>query len=430
MTETTGLQTPFYDPLLEDSLLGAAIVDQDCYNLISGTVEADHFWQPDCRICWQEMAEIRARGEECHSALVLRNLGLRAPDAKRMDEILERSVSSFIVETEAATLIRLHAARTMFYRMKTATITAHDADADEWLTAARMMAEGIESSVGRQLEPSSAVAMRLMAKADDPSAIAVTQSGFAPFDAVTGGLPFGVTIIAGRPSMGKSALAHNVMVEMARRGVGDVLYFSIESDNEETLQRIASGVSGVEYSYIRYNNLRRAERDEYVGALEHLAGLPLYMLDIAGLTPSRIRAEATRRQKQTGLALVVVDYVQSIKPDRREKDRRSEVSSVMLALRDMARDLNVPVIAVAQLNRDSEKIKRRPGLSDLAESGDLEQAAHLVVFPFRPKKFGMAQDNGAQFDDSYAELIVAKNRNGSDGKQELRWNGALVRFEP
>lgn len=427
---TEQLQTPFYDPMLEDALVGAAIVDQDCYNLISGIVTADHFWQPDCRMCWQEMVAIRATGADCHSALVLRNLGLKAPGAARMDEILERAASPFIIETEAATLVRLAAAREMFYRMKESILAAQDADAGEWLAAARLMAEGIESTVGRQLEPSLDVAKRLLAKADDPASVAVKQSGFNPFDVVTGGLPYGVTVIAGRPSMGKSALAHNVMIEVAKQRAGDVLYFSIESDNEETLQRIAAGEAGVEYAFIRYNNMRRAERDAYVGSLEMLAGLPLYMLDIAGLTPSRIRAEATRRQKQGSLALVVVDYVQSVKPDRREKDRRSEVSAVMLSLRDMARDLNVPVIAVAQLNRDSEKIKRRPGLSDLAESGDLEQAAHLVVFPFRPKKFGMAQENGAQYDDHYAELIVAKNRNGSDGKQELRWNGALVRFEP
>ena len=429
MTEPTEKPTPFYDPMLEDSLLGAAIVDQDCYNLISGIVNADHFWQPDCRLCWQEVVTIRSSGSDCHSALVLRNIGARAPSPARMDEILERSASSYVIETEAATLVRLAAAREMFYRMKTATIAAHDADAEEWLTAAKLMADGITSTSGRQIEPAYDVAKRLLAKADDPSGVAVTQSSFQPFDAVTGGLPFGVTIIAGRPSMGKSALAHSVMIAMAEQRRGDVLYFSIESDNEETLQRISSGVANVEYTYIRYSNLRREERDRYVDALGTLAELPLFMLDVAGLTPSRIRAEATRRQKQGALALVVVDYVQSVKPDRREKDRRSEVSAVMLALRDMARDLNVPVIAVAQLNRDSEKVKRRPGLSDLAESGDLEQAAHLVVFPFRPKKFGMTQDNGAQFDDSYAELIVAKNRNGSDGKQELRWNGALVRFE-
>lgn len=425
-------QTPFQDESLERAILGAAIIDADSFNLISGTTISDHFWHPLHRFYWQAVVQVRATGNEPSVLTVRVELGSRATvdTATHLSGICDEAESVFTVEQCAGKLLDLYKSRTLYYRLTALIQCAPATDPQEWMEMVSLVMNGIDVQPGRRIEAVWDVAMRLVRDADKKESSGVTRSGFEPFDDATGGLTNGMTIIAGRPSMGKSALAHQVMLAVAKKRMGAVMYCSIETSNEETVKRMVVGEADVDYAAAFRNRLSANESDKYLATLEEFSGYPLYMLDIASLTPSRIRAEAVKlQQSEGGLALVVVDYIQSVKPDRVGRDVRGDVTSVATALRDLARDLNVPVIAVAQLNRESELKKRRPCMADLGESGALEQAASAVVFPFRPVKFGLVDENNKPFADNYAEIIVGKNRNGTDGCVKLRWNGSRVRFE-
>lgn len=425
-------QTPFQDEKLEQAVLGAAIIDADSFNLVAGTTIGEHFWNPVYRMCWDATAQLRAQGKEPSAVLIRSELGARATDGtmSQIVEVIDAAESVFTVEQCAGKLLELYKARTLYYRIVTCIQSAPTEDAPDWTEAVATVMSGIDVAPGRRIESAWDIAKRLVRDADATESSAVTMSGFVPFDDATGGLTNGMTIIAGRPSMGKSALAHQVMLAIAKKRAGAVMYCSIETSNDETAKRMVVGEADVDYSAAFRNRLRGDAADRYLFALEDFATLPIHMLDIASLTPSRIRAEAVKLQQAPGgLSLVVVDYIQSVKPDRIGRDVRGDVTSVATALRDLARDLNVPVIAVAQLNRESELKKRRPSMADLGESGALEQAASAVVFPFRPVKFGLVDENNLPFPADYAEIIVGKNRNGTDGTVTLRWNGSRVRFE-
>lgn len=427
--------TPFNDEPLEQAIIGAALIDVDAYNLIAGVVLADHFWNPQLRLYWTAIASLRRQGKAPSVVTVRAELPTHHVAAAgdgtvaMLNECIDKAEPIYSVEQAAAKLLHLHKARSLYYRAQTLIQSAHDTDPDQFMAGAAAIANGIDAQPGRRIESAREVASRLLRDADSTSAGTVTITGFTPFDRATGGLTNSMTIIAGRPSMGKSALAHQVMLEVAKQRIGAVMYCCIETSNDETAKRIVVGMAEIDYGAAFRNRLNELQSGKYVDAVDRFATLPIHMLDIASLTPTRIRAEAVKLQSSPeGLALVVVDYIQSVKPDRIGRDMRGDVTSVALALRDLARDLNVPVIAVAQLNRESELKKRRPCMADLGESGALEQAASAVVFPFRPSKFGITDDNNVPYKDDYAEIIVGKNRNGTDGIVRLRWNGGMVKF--
>lgn len=428
-------RTPFTDEPLEQAVIGAALIDADAYNLIAGITVADHFWNPQLRLYWTAIADLRRQGKTPSVVTVRAELPAHHVAAAgestvaMLNECIDRAEPIYSVEQAAAKLLQLYAARSLFYRAKSLVQSAYETEPDEFMAAAAALSNGVDVQPGRRIETAWEVAQRLIRDSNSAANSTVTATRFIPFDRATGGLTNSMTIIAGRPSMGKSAMAHQVMLDVAKQRIGAVLYCCIETSNDETAKRIVVNMAEVDYAAAFRNRLDQDQSNRYVGAVEQFATLPIHMLDIASLTPTRIRAEAVKLQSSPeGLALVVVDYIQSVKPDRVGRDMRGDVTSVALALRDLARDLNVPVIAVAQLNRESELKKRRPCMADLGESGALEQAASAVVFPFRPSKFGITDDNNVPYPDDYAEIIVGKNRNGTDGIVRLRWNGGMVKF--
>ena len=262
-------------------------------------------------------------------------------------------------------------------------------------------------------------------------------TGFTDFDRMTSGLQKGeLIIIAARPSMGKTALAINIAENAALRYGSVVAIFSLEMSRESLLRRMLASQASVDQQKIQKGFFGRAEQEKLQTALSQLVDARIFIDDSAGSTVSEMRAKARRlKQNAGGLDLVMVDYLQLMSatlPGASRKgyeNRVQEVSAISRGLKAMAKELQVPVIALSQLSRSNEKRDdKRPMLSDLRESGSIEQDADVVAFIHREAYYNR-DESMADADKSKAEIIIAKQRNGPTGIVQMHWNSAFTRFD-
>lgn len=232
--------------------------------------------------------------------------------------------------------------------------------------------------------------------------------------------PGQLIVLAGRPGSGKSAAAAQIALHAAQRGHG-VAFFSLEMSVQEILQRLGCGLAGVDAHKIRCGRLTRAEVAALSSAANALSELPLYLDDQAGCTVAAISAavRALRARKRVGL--VAIDYLQLMNAPGRRENRNVEVSAISSGLKRLARELQVPVLALAQLNREPERQARKPILADLRDSGSIEQDADVVVFVHQPKQ-------EADTPVVETEILVSKNRGGPIGKRRLGFHRSLTLF--
>lgn len=250
------------------------------------------------------------------------------------------------------------------------------------------------------------------------------SSGFDSIDGMLGGLrPGHMIVLAARPGMGKSALAGCIALTVARAGDG-VLFVSLEMADVELALRLLSIESGLPHSRIEENRIDDGvELDQLATAEKALASMPLRILDRPQLRVSDIATYARLLKRRHGLGLLVVDYIQLLEPTNRNPNREQQVADQSRALKMLAKSLGVPVIALAQLNRSVEnRDNKRPRLSDLRESGSIEQDADSVLFLHRP---GV---NDPSADQRAATLTIAKNRHGQTGDIELEWIGQRMEY--
>ncbi len=260
-------------------------------------------------------------------------------------------------------------------------------------------------------------------------------SGFYDLDKMTGGM-YGsdLTILAARPAMGKSALAMGIASHVAQVDKGAVAVFSLEMSTSQLVRRMVSSRSQLSTSLLKKPNLSDNNYEKLIDACEHLYSLPIFIDDNAEISPFEMRSKCRRLQSEHGLSLVVVDYLQLMKSSRKTENRVQEVSEIARALKVMAKELNVPVIALSQLSRQVEqRPDKRPMLSDIRESGSIEAEADLVMFIYRDAYY-KAKEEGAPEQDynpeavEEAELIIAKHRSGPTGKVILGFQPAYARF--
>jgi replicative DNA helicase len=256
------------------------------------------------------------------------------------------------------------------------------------------------------------------------------ETGFHQLDELTSGFqPGELVIVAGRPSMGKTALALNIAVNAATRGKVPVAVFSLEMSDESLTGRILCSTAGVSMRKVRRGMITNREKSQLTAALGPLGEAPMFIDDTAGLNALEIRARARRKQSEANLGLIIIDYLQLMEAHgagRRDRNRQQEISEISRALKAMAKELNVPVVALSQLSRQPEaRPDKRPQLSDLRESGAIEQDADLVLLLFRAKLYAR---EGDEVDDT-AEVNIAKQRNGPLGTVKLTFLDDCMRFE-
>ena len=252
------------------------------------------------------------------------------------------------------------------------------------------------------------------------------SSGFRELDKLTAGLQNGeLIIIAGRPSMGKTAFALNIAEHTALADENPVAIFSMEMSASSLAQRMISSLGRVNAHSIKTGQLEERDWNRVDGAIQQIKNAPIYIDDTPSLTPIELRARARRIQREKGLSLIVIDYLQLMSVHGNKENRATEISEISRNLKALARELNIPIIALSQLNRSVEqRTDKQPQMSDLRESGAIEQDADLIAFIYREEVYDPDTDK-----KGVALINVAKQRNGSIGQFNLTFLGRYTRFE-
>lgn len=262
----------------------------------------------------------------------------------------------------------------------------------------------------------------------DGGLITGLPTGFHRLDSLTGGLPPGnLIIIAGRPGMGKTAFAVNILVYLALQGY-PVAIFSLEMPADQIMTRILSGMTGIDSRLLTRGLVRDDQWPSLVAATQQISEAPLIIDDQASITPAEIRAKARKMKAEQGIAAICVDYLQLMRVPGRHDIREQQVAEASRTLKAIARELQIPVIALSQLNRQVEQRigDKRPGMGDLRESGAIEQDADIIAFIYRDELYNKSEDNPER---GFAEIIIGKHRNGPPGAVKLRYIAHCTRFE-
>jgi replicative DNA helicase len=251
-------------------------------------------------------------------------------------------------------------------------------------------------------------------------------TGFADFDRLTTGLqPSDLIIIAGRPSMGKTALALNIGYNAAQKTRKGVAVFSLEMSKQQLGIRMLGFDAGINATRLRTGMLRDKEWERLTHSANRLSELPVYIDDSSGISVLEMKAKCRRLKKKNDLTLVIVDYLQLIQGRRSAESRQIEISEISRMLKALAKDLNVPVMALSQLNRKVEdRPNKRPQLADLRESGAIEQDADVIAFIYRDELYNPDTEENRNI----AEIILAKQRNGPTGFFKLTFRKELTAF--
>lgn len=264
-------------------------------------------------------------------------------------------------------------------------------------------------------------------------AITGVPSGFPDLDNLTAGFQRAdLIVVAGRPSMGKTSLVLNVIQHNAIEEGTPVALFTLEMSKEAIVQRLLCSEGRVNSSNLRKGKLTEQEYTQLATSAGHLNTAPIWIDDSPAITALELRAKARRLKAEVDLGLVVVDYMQLMQGPARAENRVQEISAISRALKAVAKELDVPVIALSQLSRAPEARsgqQRRPQLSDLRESGAIEQDADLVLFLYRPEVYFGREDEAGESLEGKAELIVGKQRNGPTGTVNLFFRKEYTRFE-
>jgi len=426
----------------ERFVLGSVLLNQDVYFQVAGAIEPEDFSLEKHRRIFSRMKDLYARGEKIDRLTIANELmkqgQLESVDGfsylVSLDEGLPQiaNLDSYIrIVKDKATLRKLiFSAQKVIDRC----LIGED-EPDEILAGAEesLLKLG-EARSGERLESPSTIIEKFPGGVNaflDPSQrVSGLSTGFTKFDEMTGGLHGGeLIILAARPSMGKTALALNMAQHVATHPLmrKPVAVFSLEMSSASLLTRLLCAAARVDQHKFRAGYLNADERRKLQVALAELTESPLYLDDTAGVNLMDVHSKLRRMKAEHGLSLVVIDYLQLMSTRGRIENRNQEVSALSRGLKLMAKDLDVPFIVLSQLSRASETRPgdHKPQLSDLRDSGSIEQDADLVAFIYREELYRKDREDLK----GLADLIVAKQRNGPIGTVPLRFLNQFTRFE-
>jgi replicative DNA helicase len=298
--------------------------------------------------------------------------------------------------------------------------------------AEKTIFEIAHTNKGRGFQPMSSIVPkafdRITKLFEKQEHITGVATGYEELDRITAGLqPAEMIVLAARPSMGKTALAMNIVQHAALIGKVAVAVFSLEMSMESLALRMLCSVGRIDSQRIRTGKLHDNDWPKLTRATGMLSDTPIYIDDTPGLTVLEMRAKARRLKSEHNLGLIVVDYLQLMQGKTNSENRTQEISDISRSLKAMAKELNVPVLALSQLNRGLEnRTDKRPQLADLRESGAIEQDADVIMFIYRDEVYNRAEDNPNR---GLAEIIIAKQRNGPTGMVKMTFLGEYTTFE-
>lgn len=425
----------------EIAFLGGVMQDTDALSEVISLLDPEDFYQERHRIIWealQKQAQLNIPiGVVTLSATLEKENRLEAVGGRDYLLRLVESVGSAAQAKVLAELIRKKSTmRKLIASATNAIREAEDPSSEPDEVISRVEGDIMalaEKQVKNSLRPASAVVEEVLKALENrKDGLSGCPTGFTDLDRLTNGLqPSDLIILAGRPGMGKSAFALTLAANSSFNYGKHVAFFSLEMGAEQLMQRILCSMAGIELSRFRANRLNRDEYSKLPGVASRIMQTnTLYVDDNLDLGIMELLSKCRSLKRKAGLDLVIVDYLQLMKTGR-EENRAVAVGAISRGLKILAKDLKIPVIALAQLSRKTEDRadsarggKTRPQLSDLRESGSIEQDADMVWFIERP--FYRSHDEA---DKNKAQLLVAKHRNGSTADIDLTWVPQYTRFE-
>ncbi|MDO4747327.1 MAG: replicative DNA helicase [Candidatus Saccharibacteria bacterium] len=438
--KTGGRMMP-HDEVAEKSLLGAIIINNEILPEVLTIVRPRDFYEKRHQIIFQAIVDLYDQ----HKPVDLLTLTAELKSTKQLNTIGKASylaeLSNFVpaashAKAYADIVERASVRRRLINAGTQIAEKAYEDDADAGNLIGDAERELFE--VSDKIVKSDYVSIDdLLADAFDridelhrnKGALRGLKTGFRDLDKKTAGFQKGDLIIIGaRPAMGKTTFAQNLTYNIATINKKGVLFFSMEMAANEIIDRMISDVSGVDNWKMRTGNLTDEEFQKIGDAMDEMDGLPIYIDDTSSMTIVELRNKARRAMHDHDIGIVVVDYLQLIQgSDRYKGNRVQEVTEISRGLKILARELEIPVVALAQLSRNvTGRDDPRPVLSDLRESGSIEQDADLVMFLHRPDYYKQNDDN---YEETHiTELLVAKHRHGAVGKIELYFHPELLRF--
>jgi len=440
--QTEALKVPPHSIEAEQSVLGGLMLDNRAWDQVADRINAEDFYRPDHRLIFRAIADLADQNKPMDAVTVSewleRNQELANAGGLAYLAALVKDTPSAANIVAYADIVRERSVVRQLLQVTTEIANAayrpEGRSASDLLDLAESKVFEIADSGARGR--SGAVGIKtLLAKAvdridqlyqrDDP--ITGVPTGFADFDELTSGLQRSdLVIIAGRPSMGKTTFAMNIAEHAAIKGRRPVAVFSMEMPGEQLAMRMMSSLGRIDQHKVRTGRLDDDDWARLTSAMGILADAPIFIDDTPALTPTDLRARARRISREHGLGMIVIDYLQLMQgPSHAAENRATEISEISRSLKALAKELDVPVIALSQLNRSLEqRPNKRPVMSDLRESGAIEQDADVIVFIYRDEVY--KEDSP---DKGTAEIIIGKQRNGPIGTVRLAFLGQYTRFE-
>ena len=442
-----------FDTEAEEAVIGSILIDSDSLSKIPSYVKAEDFYISKNKSCYFSCLSLFEKSEPINQVTLSHELSSN----DLLDDIGGTEYLAYLVESVPTSIHIEHYAQivqktsTMRRLITTATEIADIgyngvSDVESSLNKAEKLLFSIRSerAVGDFVHIRSVLDayMEETASLDsDPSKISSTiPTGFPDIDKIFGGglQPSDMIVVAARPSLGKSTLAFNIAQNASFKGL-KVAIFSLEMSAEQIAMRLLSSQSGVDSHRLRINLISSDEETKVIDTIGQLSELPIYIDDTPIQSVSEMIGKAKRMQSESGIDLIIVDYLQLITGgranSRQSENRVQEMGEISRSLKGMARDLNVPVLACSQLSRAVEqRPSHRPILSDLRESGSIEQDADIVSFIYREDVYTTESEwerknPNDQYPANIAEIIVAKHRNGPTGTIPLYFRNDVVTFE-
>ncbi|WP_371364953.1 Replicative DNA helicase [Sporomusa rhizae] len=424
----------------EQSVLGAMMIEREAISKVSEILHPDDFYREAHRLIYNAMMELFNKNEAVDLVTVVEVL--------RRDEKLEAAggiayVSALANSVPTAANVTYHARiveekALLRQLINTATYVAGMGyEANEEVTvimdkAEKMILEVASRKAGQEFASIKNIIFDVFDKVSElyssRGGITGLPTGFKDLDKLTSGLqPSDLILIAARPSMGKTAFVLNIAQNIAIKEKKAVAFFSLEMSKEQLVQRMLCAEAPIDAQRLRIGELENSDWDKLVRAADRLAAAPIFIDDTAGITVMEMRSKARRLKIEHDLQLIIIDYLQLMQGSSgssKNENRQQEISEISRSLKALARELKVPVIALSQLSRgvESRQVKK-PMLSDLRESGSLEQDADIVAFIYREDYYEPETER-----KNITDIIVAKHRNGPVDSVQLFFHKQFTKF--
>jgi replicative DNA helicase len=441
-TETDGLRVPPHSVEAEQAVLGGLLLDNATWDSVADRLRGEDFYRRDHQLIFTGIAELSARGEpsdavtlaeylaskgqadETGGLAYLASLARDTPTAANIrayaDIVRERSLLRQLIRVSGEV-----AASAYDSEGRTATELVDEAERRVFQIAEQGRRTGsgfvpIRDVLGATID-------RLDMLHQNQGQLTGVSTGYNDLDRMTAGLqPGDLIIVAGRPSMGKTTFALNIAENAAISANTPVAVFSMEMSREQLTMRMISSIGRVDQSHLRTGNFGDEDWARINSAIAQMKTAPIYIDDSGALTPTEVRARARRlKRERGGLGLIVVDYLQLMQVPGTKENRATEISEISRSLKALAKELQAPVIALSQLNRSVEqRTDKKPVMSDLRESGAIEQDADVIIMIYREEVYEPETPR-----KGIADIIVTKQRNGPTGEVHLTFLGKYTRFE-